>query len=398
MKFGSGTVLKGTLLVAGTTIGGGMLGIPVLTSLGGFIPSIVIFFACWLVMTATALLILEVNLWMEGESNFVTMAERTLGTAGKGAAWGLYIFMFYTLSLAYVVGCSKILYGLAEEALPLSVCMVIFVALFAPCVYAGARVVGFLNVPLMAGLVLFYLLFVVIGIRYVDTERLLERNWLNSLHALPVAFTAFAFQGLIPTLSRYLGRDRIKVKKAIIYGSLIPLATYIVWQWLILGIIPKEGINGLFEAMLNDRTAVDPLRHHLNNPYVAVFGQYFAFFALLTSFLGVTLPLRDFLADGLHVPLNRPGRLLLSALIFIPVLSIAMVYPGIFLEALGYAGGYGSALLLGLLPICMVWAGRYRLGYEKHGIVPGGKATLSLLALFIGLEVVLETLHLIGKF
>jgi tyrosine-specific transport protein len=89
------SILSGTLLVAGTSIGGGMLALPVLTSLGGFAPSLVIYFFCWLFMASTGLLFLEISLWMPEEANIVSMAERTLGKVGKFFSWGLYLFLFY---------------------------------------------------------------------------------------------------------------------------------------------------------------------------------------------------------------------------------------------------------------------------------------------------------------
>ena len=50
-------------LVGGTCIGGGMLALPVSTSLVGFLPSLVVMTLAWIFMTCTGLLILEVNLW-----------------------------------------------------------------------------------------------------------------------------------------------------------------------------------------------------------------------------------------------------------------------------------------------------------------------------------------------
>ena len=59
------------------------------------------------------------------------------------------------------------------------------------------------------------------------------------------------------------------------------------------------------------------------------------------------------------------------------------------------AGGFGTALLLGLLPVCMTWAGRYHLGYRDHFQVRGGKPVLVLMALFVLIEVSFEILHLL---
>ena len=90
----SGSVFGGALLVAGTSIGGGMLALPVLTSLGGFIPSLFIYLCCWLFMTCTGLLFLEVSLWMHAEANIVSMADRTLGRR-ENMQLGSFIFSYF---------------------------------------------------------------------------------------------------------------------------------------------------------------------------------------------------------------------------------------------------------------------------------------------------------------
>jgi tyrosine-specific transport protein len=62
-------------LVAGTCIGGGMLALPVATGISGFIPSTLMMTLCWIAMTASALLLLEVNLWMKEGAHMITMAS-----------------------------------------------------------------------------------------------------------------------------------------------------------------------------------------------------------------------------------------------------------------------------------------------------------------------------------
>ncbi|HEY4831188.1 MAG TPA: aromatic amino acid transport family protein, partial [Waddliaceae bacterium] len=235
----SGSLFGAILLVAGTAIGGGMLALPVLTSLGGFIPSLIIFFLCWLFMACTGLLFLEVCQWTEKGSNIISMAEKTLGPFGKVFAWGIYLFLFYCLTLAYIVGCGNLVsqaFQIPDWSGPL-----LFVAVFSPVVFAGARVTGKINILCMLGLGIFYCAFVLLGYRYIKTELLLERNWPLSLMALPIAFASFGYQGIVPTLYEYLSHDFKKTRIAIIIGSSIPLATYIVWQWLILGVVPTYG-------------------------------------------------------------------------------------------------------------------------------------------------------------
>ncbi len=380
-----GHLVGGSLLVAGTSIGAGMLGLPILTGLGGFGPSIFVYLLCWIFMTSTGLLMLEICLKTAPDANLVSMASAYFGKAGKVFAWVLYLFLFYCLSLAYVAGGGSMLrewLGLA----PIWSGGTLFVLLLSPFVYFGAKIVDRLNFFLMIGLIGTYLLFVIFGIKHVNVSFLTTANWGPAVLALPIIFTSFAYQGVIPTLTAYMKRDAVKLRIAIIAGTSLTFIIYLFWEFLILGIVPLEGLE---EAKMLGQTAVQPLKRYLVTGSVLAIGQAFGFFAIATSYLGVTLGLFDFLADGFRMAKKGLRRGFLAALTFLPPLLIALTQPGIFLNALTYAGGIGCALLLGLLPILMVWKARSR---KEPGpvMLPGGKVLLAILAVFVILEVLME--------
>lgn len=383
-------IWAGSLLVAGTAIGGGMLALPVLTSQGGFIPSLAIYLLCWLFMAATGLLLLELTLTYGAGSNLITLAEKTLGRYGKAATWVLYLYMFYCLTVAYLVGCGEIINQFVLSGHSQTWGIFLFTLIFAPMVWVGAKFIGPFNSYMMIALIGLYCLFVIIGFPHVNPEFLKRTEWKLSLIALPIAFTSFAFQGIIPTLVTYLNSDKRALRKAILLGSFIPLVIYVIWQWLILGIVPVEGEYGLKSALDHGDNAIMPLKHFIDNPFLVLIGTGFAFFALLTSFFGVTLGLKDFLADGLKIEKTALGRLRLCLYVFLPPLLFALVYPNVFLIALDWAGGYGSALLLGLLPILMAYKKRYVLNDLRFQELKGGKWVLAALLLFVLFELYIE--------
>ncbi|MDP1880243.1 MAG: aromatic amino acid transport family protein [Parachlamydiaceae bacterium] len=394
MNKSSGSLLGGSFLIAGTTIGGGMLALPVTTSQVGFIPAVIIFFICWLFMASTGLLFLEISQWMKREANIVTMAEGTLGQIGKWIAWVVYLFLFYCLTVAYIVGCGNILVEMSGSQISDWLAPIIFVILFAPLIMIPTVLASRLNILLVIGLALSYFGFVFLGFSHVKADLLLTHDWSYAMYTLPISFVAFAYQGIIPTLFTYMHHDVAKTRKAILIGSFIPLIAYIIWEWLILGIVPFDGPQGLKDALMAGHNAVYPLKFFLKNNFIYLLGQSFAFFALVTSFLGVSLGLRDFLADGLKIKKNLKGKLTLALLVFFIPLMIAVTYPHIFLISLDYAGGFGSAILLGLLPILMVWSGRYRqhLSPNKPQL-PGGKGLLIGLGIFVTVEIISESIH-----
>ena len=369
----------GALLVAGTTIGGGMLALPVLTAQAGFGPAVFIYAVCWLFMVATGFLLAEIFLWQKQETNIVSMAKMTLKLPGQIVAWCLYLFLFYSLTVAYTSAGGNLVIDLFQFW-PKWVGPIIFVGLFAPFVVIGPLACDRLNWLLMTGLILSFALFVLFGASHVDRSLLIHSDWSKVLIAIPVIFTSFGFQGFVPTLTNYLGRDSKRVKRAIFWGSAIPFVVYVIWQVLILGIVPLEGLE---LARGIGQSAVYPLRSVLHLSWLFTLGEFFAFFAIVTSFLGVTLAMLDFLADGLRVQKTIAGRIWIAALIFVPAALIAMINPCLFLNALKYGGGFGCALLLGFLPIVMAISGRYIFKKEGERLLFGGLPLLLIMGFFI---------------
>lgn len=395
-------LIGGILLVSGTTIGAAMLALPVGTGQAGFIPSFFLLALCWLYMTFTAFLILEVNLWMEPNTNLITMARNTLGPWGAGFSWITYLFLLYSLTTAYIAVCiplfielSDALFGLKLPhwmgALPL-------IVIFGYFVYRGTRSVDYLNRLLMCGLVIAYISMVFLLIPHVESSKLLHVDWPYLLLGTSIIATSFGFHIIIPTLTSYFKRDVPQIKKAIFFGSMIPLLVYCIWEALALGIIPLQGEYSIMQGYQTGMDGTRLLSGTLQQPSISVIAKFLSFFAIVTSFLGVSLSLTDFLADGLGIKKNQAGKLLLYALTFFPPLFFAYTCPRAFLTALEYAGAYGVMALLGLLPGLMVWQGRYTKHYSSTFKAPGGKflliLTVVIALIFIGLEMV----HTAGLF
>ena len=359
-----GHVLGGTLLIAATTIGVGMLALPVATGPSGFLPSITIYIMCWLFMLCTGLLFLEVCMWMPKDANLITMADKLLGRFGRMACWLIYLFLFVTVMIAHVVGGGNVLNEITHGALPSWAAITIYVLIFSPIVYLGTHSVDRLNLILFSGVIVSYLLFIFVSYNHVDLSLLTYTNWSKAWLALPVLFTAFTYQVIIPTLVTYMERNVKKIRLAILFGTSIPLVVYLIWELLILGIVPIEGPHGLIEASAKGLSAVAPLKEFVGSSALYSIGKSFAFFTLTTSYIALALAYLDFLADGLKIKKQGLRKVFLCCLIFVPPTIIGISYPHIFLKSLGYAGGFSCAILFGLFPPLMAWIGRYVMRYD----------------------------------
>jgi len=375
-----GHVVGGTLLIAGTAVGVGMLALPVATGAGGFIPSAVIYLITWAFMLCTGLLLIEANLWMPKDTSFISMAERILGPAGRIVFWIVYLFLFVTVMIAHAAGGGSVLSDILGWDLPGWASAVIYTAVLAPVVYLGAHSVDRLNMALITGVIVCYLGFIFVSYSHVDFELLSYANWGKATLAMPILFTAFTYQVIIPTLMTYMERNVRKVRLAVILGSTLPLTIYLIWEFLILGIVPPAGLE---KAARLGQNAVGPLKNIVDSPAIFAIAKYFAFFALTTSYIPLALSFFDFLADGFKWKKDGLHRFILTSVVFGVPLVFALIYPHIFLVALGYAGGISCAFLFGVMPPLIVWIGRYvkRLPASPQRL-PGGKPLLALLMAF----------------
>lgn len=370
---GLGTLISATFLVGGTIIGGGMLALPVVTGISGFWPSATLMLVCWLMMTLTALLFMEVSLWMEEGVHVISMTSRILGPAGKWVAWVLYLFICYASLVGYAAGGGVMIADVLDRIMNISISndfgALVFMGLFGTAFYFGNKVVGRINAMLFTAMIASYAGLVGMGINEVKPSLLNYKNWQPAILAIPVILTSFSFQTMVPSLTPYLKRHKNSLRIAIVGGTTIALLVYLVWQWLMLGIVPVEGENGLAEALRLGEPATQFVTEHVHGLYLAYVVQFFAFFALVTSFLGMGLGLFDFLSDGLKIEEKGVGKFWLTLLIGLPTLFFATQFERIFLLAFDATGGYGDSILNGLIPVMLVWVGKYHLGYGK---VSGG--------------------------
>ncbi len=374
--------VSGTLLVAGTTIGAGMLGIPLLTAKAGFLPAMGITILVWLFMLSTGLLFLEATLWMHEGANILSMSRRFLGHTGKLAAGGMFLFLYYCLMVAYFAAGAPIFVEFLQTAFGLAPGGIsgylAYGLVFGGVVAFGLKAIDRINYLLMAAMFIAYFALIGTGAKEVSAERLRVSNWGEMIFAAPVLFSSFGFHNIIPSLVTYFNRDVKVLRKSIFFGTLIPLIIFLLWQWLIIGTVPESAIQDALNAGLPATAALQTL---VNNPWVMKLGQFFAFFALVTSMVGVAFSMVDFLGDGLKIKRTGHQRIYLCLAVFIPPFILTSLDPKIFITALGFAGGFGEAFLNGLIPVSLVWVGRYIRKIDGHKQLPGGKLLLG--ALFI---------------
>ncbi len=385
-----------------------MLALPILAAGAGFMVSMLALIGIWAVMLCTSLLTLEVTLAFEDHNNsFGTMAKRTLGLPGSIASWIAYLLLLYATTAAYISGSTSLLNLLLKNGLgivlPGWVNALSFTLVFGFFVFFSMRAVDYLIRGLLSVKGILIIVTILLLMPYVDFTKLLSSDSQSRYiwAALPIFLNAFGFHFVIPSVTSYCNKDAKALRKIIIIASLIPLVIYILWLMVTLGIIPLSGSHS-FERIADTGGSVggfiDSLGYLVHDKTVNGFINAFSNIAMTTSFLGVSLGLFDFLADGCKRDDSHKGRLQTALLTFIPPLGFAILYPNGFILALEYSTIFAVILEI-FLPALMAYKlVRIKELHSEYHCVFNRPLMTGLLLLFgvvmIGL-VAMDRLHLL---
>ncbi len=396
----------GILLIAGTSIGAGMLALPITTGVGGFYSAIGLFLVCFAYMLMTLFLLLESNLYETNmEANIISMARRRLGVIGQLASWSSFLLLYYAVAAAYMSAGGSLISKLFTSGNELSmtntnITIIGFSAVGGLLVFFGAWLVDHINRFFMYGLIISYFVLVFFVTPHVKMVTLSSGDSKYLLAAIPVVVLSFTSHVIVPSLRMYMQNNISQIKKALLYGSLVPLIFYVVWEFLIVGVLPATGEYSLSAIAARPHPVpgiTQALHSYLGLTWIAAAVGVFSFCALVTSFLAVILSLIDFLSDGFQIKKDAWGKLRLIFFTLVPPLLFAIYFPSGFILALSYAGVF-VAVLYGILPPLMIWKARYHENLDCGFRVRGGKPVLILCilgAILVILFQVLSTLNLL---
>ena len=354
--------LGSVFIVAGTTIGAGMLAMPLAAAGVGFSVTLILLIGLWALMCYTALLLLEVYQHVPADTGLGTLAKRYLGRYGQWLTGFSMMFLMYALTAAYISGAGELLASSISDWTGISMSATAGVLLFTfvagGVVCVGTSLVDLFNRFLFSAKIIFLVVMLVLLLPHIHKVNLLTLPLQQglALSAIPVIFT-------------YMDGNIRKLRWVFIIGSAIPLVAYIFWQLATLGSIDSTTFMGLLANHAGLNGLLQALREMVASPHVELAVHLFADLALATSFLGVALGLFDYLADLFQRSNTVGGRLQTGAITFLPPLAFALFYPRGFVMALGYAG-VALAVLALIIPSLLTWQSRKhnpQAGYRVKG-------------------------------
>ncbi len=388
-------------MLLGTCLGSGMLALPLAAAKYNYATNFFYLLLSWALMTTGAFAILEVHLWMPSGSNLFTMSQRTLGKYGNIFALITYLLLLYALISAYIAASADLFHGFVYvnygiNFLPWQSALIVFTLLFIIIAF-GIRIIDLTNRLLMFVKLSAFVVMLSLMLAHVDYNLLTT----GSSHHYPISTfmvmnTAFGFAIILPSLRSYLEDNHKNLTMTLIIGCFIPLLLYTLWVLAVQGLLPKDSENGLIRIANStnpNSNLIQAIASYSGLSLLITFSKIFISISAITSFLGVGLCLVDFIRDIINniytiyfiYPSNTDKlsakiikNFIIYALSFVIPLFVVLYNPGIFIKALSYAGILVLIFLV-LLPLVMIYVGRYKLNYIGKKYLPFGKLAIIFL-------------------
>ena len=400
-----GKLIGCVMMVVGCTVGGGMLALPLMAYSAGFIWSVALLIAMYGLMLYTGLLTLEMNMTLPAaNSSHNSMAAKVFGKLGQLSVWVVYILMLFSMLVAYITGESDIIVHYLQKNFGWQVSRTVSTILFTfglgGLVLWSVSAVDYCNRILATLKGLFLAAFLLLATSAIDFKELMHmpEGLLGQAKyvvlAMPTFICAFCYHFVIPSIRMMAGDKPELLKRILIISNLISLAIYVWWLSVAFGVIPLEGVNGYINLVHNYGSSVGKLTQNIikavDNHWFAASMNAFTNITLTTAFLGSTLSVFNFLADGLKRPNTFWGRLQSATLTLVTPLLIALFFPDGFVLAMNWSALF-TVLLCIIFPAWMVYKYRQQNPTSTSYRVQCNNAMI-MLVLIIGIALAVVTI------
>ena len=391
------SLLPGIAIIAGTAVGAGMFSLPIVSSGMWFSWSLLLLAFTWFCMFHSGLMILEANLNFHPGTSFSTFVGDLLGPWWNAITGLSLVFVLYILTYAYISGGGSIvnqtLAGTGIE-LPQTVSGLLFALVLSFIVWFSTGLVGRIAAVLIFGMIITFALSLHGLVVRVQLPVLLDTRLAFApflLAAVPYFLTSFGFHGNVPSLMKYYGKDPHTIVRCILIGSLMSLVVYTLWQLACMGNLSREEFKPIIAAGGNIGDLVSALNTKVSAGQLENLLSAFTNMAVVSSFLGVSLGLFDFIADRFNFDDSHIGRLKTAGVTFVPPTIGGLLFPDGFLYAIGLAGLCAS-IWGTIVPALCARASRRKYGSPLFRVW-GGNWTINLI---IGYSAVLVTCYLLA--
>jgi len=359
------SVLSCALLIAGTTIGGGFLALPRATAPCGFLPAVLGLSMSWLYLLVGALFVAESciktreQLMTGGEGDYDSVSIFRVANEAFGGSQVANAFVgicFAILILATMIaqfskaGALISLQVTGMEQRIASLCFACFMGVLS--FGFGNDLASKMNSALTVAMLSSFVALVSFASQIGSNARLLRADWSSLLS--PSSFSVFlqllVYTEVVPLVVNRLDGDRSNTRKAIVYGSILPLLMCVLWTMSILRVVPLAAAQ---TASFGDPVSVI-LASSGSSSHVLLMKQsvlVLAASAISTTVIGSLLTTTQFLQDAFATKRFLGKSIFIRALALLPPALVASFGgPSLYYACTAFAGSFPVTFLWGFFP------------------------------------------------
>lgn len=377
-------ILLATATLVGTIVGAGILAIPYVVAQSGFLLGFIITAVLGFAFLLLNLMTGEIVLRTQKQHQLTGYAEKYLGTWGKRLMMFTMVFGTYGALTAYLIGEGESLRAIFRWGEPLWYSLLFFI-IASLIIYKGIKAAGKAELFLIGILLVIVIAIGIFSYQNIQMSNLTTLNWAKFF--APYGVILFALMGMpsVPEMQEVLEQEKQKMKKAIIIGSIIPIVLYILFAFIVVGLIGLEN----FELLQPNQKIATIALSIYSFPVLGIFANIIAVLSMFTSFLTLSIALAE--TYEYDYAFSRPIALLLtfSIPLFITAFSLSTFVPIIAITG-AIAGGLQSILI-----IFTFWKAKVKGERIPEYSLRTHKILGSLLIILFGAGVVFELVNML---
>ncbi|MCA9391576.1 amino acid permease [candidate division WWE3 bacterium] len=332
---------EAVFLLAGTTIGAGIFGIPYATAKVGYPIGL-----AWLIVLTIVVCVINVlyalsilNSRYKKPRQFVGYAQEYLGNTGRYVALFVILFGQWGALLAYIIGSGVFLSIIFTELGYAPLYSILFVVVGAFVTLRGLKLIAAIESWLTIGMVMIVVAIMAVGLPHLDVHNLaVAFGWGEAGLLMPygVIFGALSGYAVIPELTQFAkgnGFTKKHLLAACIVGALIPAVIYGIFQMTVVGV----------SGALTSEDAITGLLRFLD-PGIITVGAILGTLAMFSSFITLTRVIKDTFEYDFKMPALRAWYLAIVPPVLIFVAGVTSFIR--VLEFMGVWLGTSSGLLI----------------------------------------------------
>lgn len=364
-------IIGSSFLIAGTSIGAGMLALPLILAKFGLLYSLIIMFLVSLVVIFFSLINVELYLKSGKIGTLGAIADFYGGKIYAFIGHMCIFLLTFSLTSAYISGLGSTI-GASLEIFHISsnqtYLMIIVTFIISVILLLQIKNIDIINRFLFISLIFILLiicvrLLMVSGINF-DYILKTNSNILDYKMAILVIFTSFGFQIILPTISQICDFNKFDIIKSIIYGSLLTFGIYSIWVYSTISAIyslAPESYNEILLGKIEIGEFLIILSKIANINYLAYIIKLVSILAITTSAIGIAMAQIQLIKAFFNK--NEFSKVIILELFMtiIPSSLIAIFIPNAFIKALGFAGAILIVKVIILQSILLLKSGNHNI-------------------------------------